>query len=369
MSAFSSGITPAYAGKSGCVLFLRTEPEDHPRVCGEKNALPAAFVVGEGSPPRMRGKEMLTTPSSVAMRITPAYAGKRAPFQKMSTASRDHPRVCGEKTHGTRGLARPSGSPPRMRGKVRLTNPTNCPEGITPAYAGKSGTPPGTQPVGGDHPRVCGEKPQRKRSPSRFWGSPPRMRGKVAVCIAANASPGITPAYAGKSCVLRLKLLVLRDHPRVCGEKHPQTMTTRQSLGSPPRMRGKGSPPRYSGIWTGITPAYAGKSLFQPTVFLRARDHPRVCGEKLTPRRSGSLNLGSPPRMRGKVIRCSICQRGSGITPAYAGKRHLVMDTSPLCRDHPRVCGEKFTKPVCKTLAEGSPPRMRGKACKEIAPL
>ena len=131
-------------------------------------------------------------------------------------------------------------------------------------------------------------------------------------------------------------------------------------------MRGKGSPPRYSGIWTGITPAYAGKSLFQPTVFLRARDHPRVCGEKLTPRRSGSLNLGSPPRMRGKVIRCSICQRGSGITPAYAGKRHLVMDTSPLCRDHPRVCGEKFTKPVCKTLAEGSPPRMRGKAGKLI---
>ena len=132
-----NGITPAYAGKSLKTSWARTTKRDHPRVCGEKNALPAAFVVGEGSPPRMRGKEMLTTPSSVAMRITPAYAGKRAPFQKMSTASRDHPRVCGEKTHGTRGLARPSGSPPRMRGKERSACRVRSWRGITPAYAGK----------------------------------------------------------------------------------------------------------------------------------------------------------------------------------------------------------------------------------------
>ena len=275
------------------------------------------------------------------MRITPAYAGKRAPFQKMSTASRDHPRVCGEKTHGTRGLARPSGSPPRMRGKVRLTNPTNCPEGITPAYAGKSGTPPGTQPVGGDHPRVCGEKPQRKRSPSRFWGSPPRMRGKVAVCIAANASPGITPAYAGKSCVLRLKLLVLRDHPRVCGEKCGLYLILLGITGSPPRMRGKACPRWCSraGHW----------------------DHPRVCGEKWAGLCTQRSSTGSPPRMRGKASPDNDNQAITRITPAYAGKRVAAQIFRNLDRDHPRVCGEKSISADSFSPGTGSPPRMRGK--------
>ena len=29
--------------------------------------------------------------------------------------------------------------------------------------------------------------------------SPPRMRGKAALCVAFSIAPGITPAYAGKS--------------------------------------------------------------------------------------------------------------------------------------------------------------------------
>ena len=69
-------ITPAYAGKStesaaGNFLF-----GDHPRVCGEKaEALPEGVPV-EGSPPRMRGKEMASGQWWEYFRITPAYAGK-----------------------------------------------------------------------------------------------------------------------------------------------------------------------------------------------------------------------------------------------------------------------------------------------------
>ena len=51
--------------------------------------------------------------------------------------------------------------------------------------------------------------------------------------------------------------------------------------GSPPRMRGKGKGDKayYSG--TGITPAYAGKSVSPKRIESLAKDHPRVCGEKL----------------------------------------------------------------------------------------
>ena len=31
------GITPAYAGKSGCLTFFSVQTRDHPRLCGEKS--------------------------------------------------------------------------------------------------------------------------------------------------------------------------------------------------------------------------------------------------------------------------------------------------------------------------------------------
>ena len=45
------------------------------------------------------------------------------------------------------------------------------------------------------------------------------MRGKV-VSFVASANPSrITPAYAGKSFRLGYIRDVVRDHPRLCGEK------------------------------------------------------------------------------------------------------------------------------------------------------
>ena len=53
------------------------------------------------------------------------------------------------------------------------------PNGITPAYAGKSPYPVALTLSGGDHPRVCGEKRLCRLFTSGTGGSPPRMRGKV----------------------------------------------------------------------------------------------------------------------------------------------------------------------------------------------
>ena len=51
-----------------------------------------------------------------------------------------------------------------------------------------------------------------------------------------------------------------------------------------------------------------------------------------------------------------------GITPAYAGKSSNYNGCGELVRDHPRVCGEKEMPDLTYRRAEGSPPRMRGKA-------
>ena len=70
-------ITPAYAGKSTGNCFAIHIKWDHPRLCGEKLGELVLVRLGFGSPPPMRGKAFSTSASCSAMRITPAYAGKR----------------------------------------------------------------------------------------------------------------------------------------------------------------------------------------------------------------------------------------------------------------------------------------------------
>ena len=183
--ALMAGITPAYAGKRMRPTLLVLLPRDHPRVCGEK--LYAWFNEGEipGSPPRMRGKACDIHVILARFGITPAYAGKRRALLNHPIMSWDHPRVCGEKVLAVSDNLANQGSPPRMRGKeVNEKGFLICP-GITPAYAGKSQAPGQCQSVRGDHPRVCGEKIRVLGRVVKVEGSPPRMRGKVGLIIPA----------------------------------------------------------------------------------------------------------------------------------------------------------------------------------------
>ena len=151
---------------------------DHPRVCGEKPSASLITSVVAGSPPRMRGKAFAPAPTIDIMGITPAYAGKRAAGDLLPWQRWDHPRVCGEKVPLYLGNTAGAGSPPRMRGKVVVSRNLCLLSGITPAYAGKRGWPHSTMKAARDHPRVCGEKKSRALSTSLRKGSPPRMRGK-----------------------------------------------------------------------------------------------------------------------------------------------------------------------------------------------
>ena len=86
-------------------------------------------------------------------------------------------------------------------------------------------------------------------------------------------------------------------------------------------MRGKVPHVFFDTVYTGITPAYAGKSDF-------AAVQKRV-------------NQGSPPPMRGKA--------------------ELNVTPNRLLGDHPRLCGEKRRNTFQPPSSQGSPPPMRGK--------
>ena len=173
------GITPACAGKRHCPRFRPGKTRDHPRVCGEKSSLMQMDVGPLGSPPRMRGKGELPKDTKDYFGITPAYAGKRQRRATACTWLRDHPRVCGEKGDAAHRCRPYSGSPPRVRGKGGLSYSDVPLYGITPACAGKSTLPLALPARRCDHPRVCGEKLQQHGPGWWPWGSPPRVRGKV----------------------------------------------------------------------------------------------------------------------------------------------------------------------------------------------
>ena len=168
--------------------------------------------------------------------------------------------MCGEKSNHQPAPCRPIGSPPRVRGKVRHPGSNHPRPGITPACAGKRYWFSTGHILPWDHPRVCGEKPDSPGSWRKCRGSPPRVRGKATPRCILQQLRGITPACAGKSTVRREKYGAVRDHPRVCGEKQICSNITFTFWGSPPRVRGKVSAIFSPASGSRITPACAGKS-------------------------------------------------------------------------------------------------------------
>ena len=159
----------------------------------------AAFALRRKNSILSMSEKMFCPPQPLRFWITPACAGKRRSDWIIRSIYWDHPRVCGEKFSSRSSADLRQGSPPRMRGKGINGFHIGLQIGITPACAGKSQGGCCRQPASSDHPRVCGEKPFPQLESTVPPGSPPRMRGKDQACSCWRYPDGITPAYAGKS--------------------------------------------------------------------------------------------------------------------------------------------------------------------------
>ena len=130
-------ITPAWAGKRLAPAPTGFKSQDHPRVGGEKHGSDSWSGVCQGSPPRGRGKGGLLVCGQGRHGITPAWAGKRVCSGLCYVLGWDHPRVGGEKGRAVLGPVLGTGSPPRGRGKDLAKSARWKGAGITPAWAGK----------------------------------------------------------------------------------------------------------------------------------------------------------------------------------------------------------------------------------------
>ena len=168
-------------------------------MCGENSVERIPLGCPLGSSPRVRGKRGTKLEEEGYTRLIPAYAGKTAWAWAWAANAWAHPRVCGENCAWCLMWAGRGGSSPRMRGKRSWTVTSVGRSGLIPAYAEKT-TPAWSGPfLPRAHPRVCGENWNCCGSTLPPSGSSPRMRGKLAGAQGGTGADRLIPAYAGKT--------------------------------------------------------------------------------------------------------------------------------------------------------------------------
>ena len=192
-------------------------------------------------------------------------------------------------------------------------------------------------------------------------GSSPRVRGKHSYLVAVRVPFGLIPACAGKT---ERRLPVAREcqaHPRVCGENRWRDAVVLILKGSSPRVRGKHYVRWVCFVCLGLIPACAGKTVGLCVFHFHRSAHPRVCGENFTLIQSLDIDVGSSPRVRGKLHSLGCAYFDQGLIPACAGKTTSLEFTRLRAWAHPRVCGENAMIGTAVAGAAGSSPRVRGK--------
>ena len=110
----------------------------HPRVCGENEGRAALIFTMLGSSPRVRGKRPGSGTSAHYVGLIPACAGKTCLLIDRLVLSAAHPRVCGENMSIGAGDLIGEGSSPRVRGKQMASYLDCAANGLIPACAGKT---------------------------------------------------------------------------------------------------------------------------------------------------------------------------------------------------------------------------------------
>ena len=232
--------------------------------------------------------------------------------------------------------------------------------GNTPADAGNSDGHRGSIHWSEKHPRRCGElarSASRMRTPVE---TPPQMRGTRAHGNGENLIRRNTPADAGNSSVIDLKVSIFWKHPRRCGELRRGRYMSGYRLETPPQMRG--TPRLQKGVEKGLrnTPADAGNSRPSRGHRSRRKKHPRRCGELKIKSQIKSGPTETPPQMRGTPCGVRDFGRKRGNTPADAGNSFRGLTPCESARKHPRRCGELLAAVTSFALLAETPPQMRG---------
>ena len=171
--------------------------------------------------------------------IIPTRVGTRLNAIRNSASQKDHPNACGDKWYRDFKFPFARGSSPRVWGQATATEVSTNLSGIIPTRVGTSDRNACRVCKRWDHPHACGDK-QRSDYFVGYW----------------------------------------RDHPHACGDKPLYTITTRQIVGSSPRVWGQVKVINMRGSKRRIIPTRVGTRFFLSVCIIPQEDHPHACGDK-----------------------------------------------------------------------------------------
>ena len=207
-------------------------------MCGEHAAPPVYDKNIPGSSPLVRGARETMTVKASDQGIIPACAGSTCDWQGDKLDFRDHPRLCGEHPAAFTSPVQYPGSSPLVRGAHLCRHQLLRREGIIPACAGSTSRSRPRTTASGDHPRLCGEHSIGVTRDRPFLGSSPLVRGALRGRYSLHSARGIIPACAGSTREVHGSHAGRRDHPRLCGEHEYVSAVPPAAAGSSPLVRG-----------------------------------------------------------------------------------------------------------------------------------
>ena len=186
------------------------------------------------------------------------------------------------------------------------------------------------------------------------------MRGNPRRLSGVSIRQGSIPAHAGEPCRCSQVYTSLWVYPRACGGTHSRPTVAVSARGLSPRMRGNREDRHSHSRGSGSIPAHAGEPLRSTLLRLYTGVYPRACGGTILcwcqTREFGGLS----PRMRGNLLRISICIQRTGSIPAHAGEPARFRPPRYKSRVYPRACGGTSATRRSGTRPSGLSPRMRG---------
>ena len=353
--------TPAGAGTTAPEGARAERPAEDPRGCGDDPRSGWADGVGDGRPPRVRGRRRETRREPTAARKTPAGAGTTFDRPELDRRYREDPRGCGDDWCKPGCGSAGRGRPPRVRGRHDLDGQRARPERKTPAGAGTTDGLSRQFGSFGEDPRGCGDDRTDASLTELPLGRPPRVRGRPLWWRPATPTSRKTPAGAGTTTCRWPATPPPWEDPRGCGDDAFNNLLDAAEDGRPPRVRGR--PPR-SGTPPGErrkTPAGAGTTLISSSPSGSRLEDPRGCGDDPERNREPQRASGRPPRVRGRRLDGPDRREPARKTPAGAGTTPPPGPPTRATAEDPRGCGDDPAMAFLFAVRNGRPPRVRGR--------
>ena len=207
---------------------------------------------------------------------------------------------------------------------------------------------------------MCGGTNKRRSNSQPTKGLSPRVRGNLAATVVPPPGGGSIPACAGEPMGKPMLSYMCRVYPRVCGGTRAEFRSGFLDKGLSPRVRGNRICTQPERVNLRSIPACAGEPWPLCASETLSRVYPRVCGGTTLNRGKMAIVSGLSPRVRGNPAMTACRSASSRSIPACAGEPWCLLLPVFQCGVYPRVCGGTLSLHSSGVRPYGLSPRVRG---------